>query len=110
VDLWSQNTTPNKVFIGGSDGELNALMTRVWDKLPNGGSLMVSAVTEDTKLHVMQFAQARQSADDATEQSLQVSIAKGERLAGQRLYRPSLPVTLSHFKKTEKPIHKGTAE
>ncbi|MBJ7536737.1 precorrin-6y C5,15-methyltransferase (decarboxylating) subunit CbiE [Marinomonas sp. C1424] len=110
VDLWSQHTAPNKVFIGGSDGELNALMTQVWDRLPNGGSLMVSAVTEDTKLQVMQFAQARQSADDATEQSLQVSIAKGERLAGQRLYRPSLPVTLFHFKKTENPIHKGTAE
>jgi precorrin-6Y C5,15-methyltransferase (decarboxylating) len=94
-----QNTIPNKVFIGGSDGELNALMTQVWDRLPAGGSLMVSAVTEDTKFQVMQFAQARENAQDTTEQSLQVSIAKGERLAGQRLFRANLPVTLHHFKK-----------
>jgi precorrin-6Y C5,15-methyltransferase (decarboxylating) len=103
VDLLSQhngqNRAPNKVFIGGSDGELSALMAQVWDLLPDGGSLMVSAVTEDTKFHVMQFAQARESAQDADEQSLQVSIAKGERLAGQRLFRPNLPVTLHHFKK-----------
>jgi precorrin-6Y C5,15-methyltransferase (decarboxylating) len=103
VDLLSQhngqNTIPNKVFIGGSDGELNALMTQVWNRLPAGGSLMVSAVTEDTKFQVMQFAQQRDKVQDADEQSLQVSIAKGERLAGQRLFRPNLPVTLHHFKK-----------
>ena len=94
-----QHCRPNKVFIGGSDGELSALMTQVWDLLPVGGSLMVSAVTEETKYQVMQFAQQRDEAQDADEQSLQVSIAKGERLAGQRLFRPSLPVTLHHFKK-----------
>ncbi|WP_227803963.1 precorrin-6y C5,15-methyltransferase (decarboxylating) subunit CbiE [Marinomonas profundi] len=103
VDLLAQNkgqnTLPNKVFIGGSDGELTALMTQVWDLLPIGGSLMVSAVTEETKYHVMQFAQQRDAEQDADEQSLQVSIAKGERLAGQRLFRPSLPVTLYHFRK-----------
>ena len=95
----AQHGKPNKVFIGGSDGELNALMTQVWDLLPAGGSLMVSAVTEETKYQVMQFAQQRDKAQDADEQSLQVSIAKGERLAGQRLFRPNLPVSLHHFKK-----------
>ncbi|RBP82572.1 precorrin-6y C5,15-methyltransferase (decarboxylating) subunit CbiE [Marinomonas rhizomae] len=95
----TQYGKPNKVFIGGSDGELNALMTQVWELLPEGGSLMVSAVTEETKYQVMQFAQQRDHAQDADEQSLQVSIAKGERLAGQRLFRPSLPVTLYHFRK-----------
>lgn len=99
VDLPSQIDTPNKVFIGGSDGELSDLMTQVWARLPVGGSLMVSAVTEDTKFQVIQFAQVREVANDADEQSLQVSVAKGERLAGQRLYRPSLPVTLFHFTK-----------
>lgn len=99
VDLASQIDTPNKVFIGGSDGELSDLMTQVWARLPAGGSLMVSAVTEDTKWQVIQFAQIREAAKDADEQSLQVSVARGERLAGQRLYRPSLPVTLFHFTK-----------
>ncbi len=95
----SQHGKPNKVFIGGSDGELNALMAQVWELLPEGGSVMVSAVTEETKYQVMQFAQQRDAVQDADEQSLQVSIAKGERLAGQRLFRPSLPVTLYHFRK-----------
>lgn len=94
-----QSTLPNKVFIGGSDGELNALMVQVWELLPVGGSLMVSAVTEETKYQVMQFAKQRDDAQDADEQSLQVSVAKGERLAGQRLFRPSLPVMLYHFRK-----------
>lgn len=102
VDLLSQGDVPNKVFIGGSDGELSALMTQVWNLLPVGGSLMVSAVTEDTKYQIIQFAQSREAEKDADEQSLQVSIAKGERLAGQRLYRPSLPVTLFHFYKNVK--------
>jgi len=45
------------------------------------GSWMVSASwRKDTKFQVMQFAQsARESAQDEDEQSLQVSIAKGER-------------------------------
>ena len=99
TDNNAQHGRPNKAFIGGSDGELNALMTQVWELLPDDGSLMVSAVTEETKYQVMQFAQQRDQAQDADEQSLQVSITKGERLAGQRLFRPSLPVTLYHFRK-----------
>ncbi|MEO9274022.1 precorrin-6y C5,15-methyltransferase (decarboxylating) subunit CbiE [Marinomonas sp. 5E14-1] len=113
VDLPSQIDTPNKVFIGGSDGELSDLMAQIWARLPVGGSLIVSAVTEDTKFQVIQFAQIREASNDADEQSLQVLVAKGERLAGQRLYRPSLPVTLFHFKKhSEKGLiemNKGTA-
>ncbi|WP_418139021.1 hypothetical protein AB8616_11045 [Marinomonas sp. RS-M-Aa-14] len=74
-------------------------MAQVWELLPVDGSLMVSAVTEETKYQVMQFAKQRDDAQDADEQSLQVSVAKGERLAGQRLFRPSLPVMLYHFRK-----------
>lgn len=90
---------PNKVFIGGSDGELSALLESVWSVLPIGGTLMVSAVTEETKYQVMQFAQQRDVKQDADEQSMQMSISKGERLAGQRLFRPNLPVSLFHFSK-----------
>jgi precorrin-6Y C5,15-methyltransferase (decarboxylating) len=109
VDLLSQGDVPNKVFIGGSDGELSALMSQIWSLLPAGGSLMVSAVTEDTKFQVIQFAQAREVALDAEELSMQMAISKGERLAGQRLYRPNLPVTLFHFTKTALETVKGTA-
>ncbi|ETX10835.1 precorrin-6y C5,15-methyltransferase subunit CbiE [Marinomonas ushuaiensis DSM 15871] len=94
-----KHKAPNKVFIGGSDGELVALMAQVWSLLPIGGSLMVSAVTEDTKYQIIQFAQQRETEQDAEEQSIQLAVAKGERLAGQRVYRPNLPVTLFHFTK-----------
>jgi precorrin-6Y C5,15-methyltransferase (decarboxylating) len=109
VDLLSQSSMPNKVFIGGSDGELSVLMSQVWQLLPVGGCLMVSAVTEDTKYQVIQFAQTREAAQDVEEQSMQIAISKGERLAGQRLYRPNLPVTLFHFTKTTLETVKGTA-
>ena len=104
-----KNTSPNKVFIGGSDGKLVALMTQVWNLLPIGGSLVVSAVTEDTKFHVIQFAQQRETRQDALEQSIQLAVSKGERLAGQRVYRPNLAVTLFHFTKTALATKTATA-
>ncbi|MBJ7553514.1 precorrin-6y C5,15-methyltransferase (decarboxylating) subunit CbiE [Marinomonas spartinae] len=95
VDL----SLPNKVFIGGSDGELCVLLESVWSILPLGGTLTVSAVTEETKYQVMQFVLQRDLKQDANEQSVQLSISKGERLAGQRMFRPNLPVSLFHFSK-----------
>lgn len=91
---------PDKVFIGGSDGTLNDLLTQAWSCLPLGGHLMVSAVTEDSKYQIMQFATQRTQSEDCEEQSVQLAVAKQDRLAGQRLYRPNLPVTLSLFIKT----------
>ncbi|REG82214.1 precorrin-6y C5,15-methyltransferase (decarboxylating) subunit CbiE [Marinomonas pollencensis] len=91
---------PDKVFIGGSDGELSDLMAQVWCCLPLGGRLMVSAVTEDSKYQLMHFSTLREQAEDAEEQSVQLAVAKQDLLAGQRLYRPNLPVTLSLFIKT----------
>ncbi|MGO3408178.1 precorrin-6y C5,15-methyltransferase (decarboxylating) subunit CbiE [Marinomonas sp.] len=96
---------PDKVFIGGSDGALNDLMAQVWSCLPLGGHLMVSAVTEDSKFQVMQFANQRARLQDAEEHSLQLAVSKQDRLAGQRLYRPNLPVTLSLFIKTSMAIN-----
>ncbi|AEF53931.1 bifunctional cobalt-precorrin-7 (C(5))-methyltransferase/cobalt-precorrin-6B (C(15))-methyltransferase [Marinomonas posidonica] len=88
---------PNKVFIGGSDGALVQLMAQTWSLLPIGGILLVSAVTEDTRLQVATFANQRKQAQDTIETSLQIAISKAELLAGQTLYRPNLPVTLYQF-------------
>ncbi|MGO3344703.1 MAG: precorrin-6y C5,15-methyltransferase (decarboxylating) subunit CbiE [Marinomonas sp.] len=99
-DVLADLPLPDRVFIGGSDGALNDLMAKVWLCLPVGGCLMVSAVTEDSKFQVMQFSNQREQAQDADEQSVQLAVSKSDRLAGQRLYRPNLPVTLSLFTKT----------
>jgi precorrin-6Y C5,15-methyltransferase (decarboxylating) len=90
---------PSKVFIGGSDGELTELLNIVWHVLPVGGSLVVSSVMETSKLLLVQFLQIREQKCDAISETSQIAVSKGGRLAGQLLYRPSLPVTLFKFVK-----------
>jgi len=88
----------NKIFIGGSDGELASVLALSWQQLPVGGVLVASAVTETTKYQLQHFAQ--QLPDEQTE-TLQVAISKGTKLAGQLMYKPNLPVTLFKFTKYE---------
>ncbi|MFT7372726.1 MAG: precorrin-6Y C5,15-methyltransferase (decarboxylating) [Oleiphilaceae bacterium] len=90
---------PTKVFIGGSGGALPEILALVWQKLPIGGLLVASAVTEATKQYLFQFMNERESAQDVELETLQISVSKGGKLAGQLLYRPSLPVTLFKFMK-----------
>ncbi len=93
---------PDKVFIGGSDGELDSLLKQVWQKLPQYGVLLASAVTETTRQQLLSFVEAHQ--DDAEIETLQVAVSKGEMLAGQLLYRPKLPVSLFRFVKNTEGI------
>lgn len=89
---------PNKVFIGGSDGEMAGLLDCVWSRLPAAGVLVASAVTETSRQQLLSFMQARQSqADTLLAETSQVAISSGATLAGQLLYRPNLPVTLFHW-------------
>ena len=83
--------TANKVFIGGSDGELPELLQRIWQQLPERGFLVASAVTEKTKGQLLAFVEREENVQMET---LQVAVSKGSVLAGQLLYRPNLPVTL----------------
>jgi len=98
----SELPAPNKVFIGGSDGELAELLQQCWQRLPEGGVLVASAVTENTRQHLVHFYQQRQQASDSHQETLQVSISQGGELAGQLLYRPTLPVVLFKFTKDQK--------
>jgi len=86
---------PHAVFIGGSSGSLRNLLDAVWTRLLPGGRLVASAVTEDSRVDLHGFAGDREA--DWTE----LSIARSERLAGQRVMRPYLPVLLM---KMEKPL------
>ncbi|WP_415904161.1 precorrin-6y C5,15-methyltransferase (decarboxylating) subunit CbiE [Neptuniibacter sp. QD48_55] len=91
--------SPNKVFIGGSDGELPQLLAEIWALLPKDGVLVASAVTENTKQLLMQFWQERSLAEDSQLETNQVAVSRGETLAGQLMYRPNLPVNLFKFVK-----------
>lgn len=84
---------PHAVFIGGSSGSLRDLLDTVWTRLPPGGRLVASAVTEDSRAELHGFVGAR--AAEWTE----LSIARSERLAGQRVMRPYLPVLLMKLEK-----------
>lgn len=101
----SELPDPNKVFIGGSDGHLSDVLKIVWRRVPTHGILVATAVTEDSKRILLDFAermrsyQANESDLSGETVSVQLSIAKEEALANQRIYRPSLPVTLFKFSK-----------
>lgn len=89
----------NKVFIGGSDGELALLLKKCWQDLPERGVLVASAVTEDTKYILMGFFKSREKALDSYFESTQIMVSRSSELAGQILYRPNLPVTLFKWEK-----------
>lgn len=100
--------TPNRVFIGGSDGELPALLEQVWSRLDVPAVLVATAVTEQSKQHLLNFMQQRQAAAD-TEcetvcETLQLAVSRGETLGGQMMYRPNLPVSLFRFSRLPAPL------
>lgn len=88
---------PNKVFIGGSGGELNEILKQVWQTLPQGGLLVASAVTENTKHQLLEFMHSQK----CESQTFQIAVSQSKKLAGQIMYRPNLPVTLFKLTKTE---------
>ena len=89
----------NKVFIGGSDGELAGLLSSLWASLPANGVIVASAVMENTRATLIEFAQALKNDQNAGVETMQISVSKGGELAGQLIYRPALAVTLFKYSK-----------
>jgi precorrin-6Y C5,15-methyltransferase (decarboxylating) len=89
----------NKIFIGGSDGEMSELLAFCWMQLPVNGVLVVSAVMENTKQQLLTFRDELLMVGSAVIETSQIAISRGEELAGQLVYRPNLPVTLFQFQK-----------
>ncbi|MDS4029922.1 MAG: precorrin-6y C5,15-methyltransferase (decarboxylating) subunit CbiE [Candidatus Contendobacter sp.] len=86
---------PQAVFIGGSSGGLREMLDAVWARLRPGGRLVASAVTEDSRVELHTFV------GDRAAEWTELSVARGERLAGQRVMRPYLPVLLMKMEKPE---------
>ncbi len=94
---------PNKIFIGGSDGELNSLLRTAWNILPLGGVLVASAVIGSTKKILTQFAE---TAKNAAVESIEVSIKRGDikinsNAMKELVYEDRLPVTIFKILKQE---------
>jgi len=82
----------NKVFIGGSDGELAPILQQTWQQLPAQGMLVASAVTEQTKQQLIAFSD--KLGDNAMIETMLLAVSRGQPLAGQLMYKPNYPVTL----------------
>ncbi|MHA2936965.1 precorrin-6y C5,15-methyltransferase (decarboxylating) subunit CbiE [Vibrio sp. RC27] len=99
----------NKIFIGGSDGELPHLLETLWQQLPAGGQILVSAVMEKTKSQCLAFYEQRENQHDSELETLQIAVSKSRSLAEQLAYQPALPVSLFSFTKCNlKPCNKGS--
>ena len=90
----------NKIFIGGSDGELAGMLGQLWNDLPGNGVIVASAVMENTRTCLLQFADKLTQHETGKVETMQIAVSRGGKLAGQLLYRPALPVTLFKFTPT----------
>lgn len=84
----------NKVFIGGSEGELQNLLDRVWAMLPESGLLVASAVTDNTLKQLTEFSQ-RLKINQL--ESIQLVVSRGIFSESGMNYKAKHPVTLFKF-------------
>ncbi len=92
----------NKVFIGGSDGELEKLLMLAWQQLPKGGLLVASAVMEKTKIQLRGFAEILFLEDsNVMLESVEVGVRRGQIVDGQLKYVAKLPVEIFTFTKNK---------
>ncbi len=92
-EILTRLPNPDKVFIGGSQGNLIALLEAAWRRLPSRGRLVASAVTEDSRMELYRFV------GEQPAQWTEISVAREDRLADQRVFRPQLPVLLMQLDK-----------
>ena len=93
----SELLRPDKVFIGGSDGQLETLLKIVWQDLPVGGRLVASAVTDTTNGILSDFACSLKTGRfECTELAVKRGTLAGENIG----YQGKLPVTVFCFVKT----------
>jgi len=88
---------PNKIFIGGSDGELKRLLNLAWDILPVNGLLVASAVMDLTRQQLNEFAE---TLEDPQVESVDIGVTRGQLTQGKMTYTQKLPVSIFKFTKT----------
>lgn len=84
---------PQKIFIGGSSGEMPSLLQYCWDRLKSNGKLVIACVTETNKARALSFLD-NVASEDCTAEITQVSVSKGDSIASHLILRPQLPVLL----------------
>ena len=87
---------PHKVFVGGSDGELDAILDAAWRRLPARGVLLASAVTDTTRQGLQAFAA---TLDPAQVEIVDIAVSRGVCSDGVIEYQQKRPVTLFRFER-----------
>lgn len=93
---------PNKVFIGGSGGNMAELLASIWPLLPDGGLMVVSAVVSNTKQALFDFSKQLPANEMAEVEVVEVSVKRGQLIDGALDYTPKLPVEVFKFTKRGK--------
>ncbi len=89
-DSLSELPAPNAVFIGGTRGAMEDILSQVWLRLEDGARLVVSAVTMDTVVEVYQWAKQR----DLPFDSQLVNISQTQPLVHYLRYQAENPIHL----------------
>lgn len=93
---------PDRIFIGGSDGELVDILDLGWQRLAANGILVASAVTETTQAQLIEFARQKIRDEYAVFEATAIQVSRRQLDAqglpmGQSLSK--LPVEIIQLKK-----------
>ena len=95
-DVLATLPNPERIFIGGSDGELSILIDHCWRRLAVGGVLVASTVTDHSRRQLKSFAAGLE--DDAVE-SVEIAVTRRERRSNDWHRVVKRPVVLFRFRK-----------
>lgn len=90
---------PQRVFIGGSDGELEHLLEESWNRLAVDGACVCTAVTENTQLIVEAFARSK---PDCQLAASEIAVRRRASATADAQWMKKLPVAVYQLKKTRK--------
>ncbi|MEI6859157.1 MAG: precorrin-6y C5,15-methyltransferase (decarboxylating) subunit CbiE [Shewanella sp.] len=89
-DSLNELPDPDAVFVGGSRGQMDLILTTAWQRLNPEGRLVVSAVTIDTVVEVYQWAKENQLAHDTQV----INVSQTQPLAHYQRYQAENPIHL----------------
>ncbi|WED24652.1 precorrin-6y C5,15-methyltransferase (decarboxylating) subunit CbiE [Vibrio sp. JC009] len=92
----SELEKPDAIFVGGSRGAMESILSYCLDSLKSGGRLVVSAVTMDTVAEVYQWAKQNDVSFDAQ----MVNVSSTQPLAHYLRYQAENPIHLFTITKT----------
>lgn len=95
LEAVSRLPTPDRVFVGGAGGALQALLEAVWDRLKPSGRVVIPAVTWHTVSEIEAFSEIRGIVLEA----VQVQVSRAVPIGSSRRFEALNPVVLCALEK-----------